>query len=83
MKDNNLLSIVSLGLTSIIALVSIYLSCKGVDTLERINNRINRANVEYQFVVTDSTITVWDKNRYVGEVKLDGQLDSLIVADNE
>jgi hypothetical protein len=44
---------------------------------------MDRANVEYQFVVTDSTITVWDDNRWVGTVKLEGQLDSLIISDNQ
>lgn len=83
MKKDQFLTVVSLSVTAIVALCSLYLSFKGVKTLDNINNRINRANVEYQFVVTDSTITVWDKNRYVGDVKLEGQLDSLIVADNE
>ena len=68
---------------SILLLTSIYLSFRSINTLESINARIDRDNVEYQFVVTDSTITVWDDNRFVGTVKLQGELDSLIVADNE
>lgn len=52
-------------------------------SINALNARVDRANVEYQFVVVDSTITVWDRNRHVGTVKLEGQLDSLIIADNQ
>jgi hypothetical protein len=42
---------------------------------------------EYLFVVTDDSITVYDRQmdceRIVGTVKLEGQLDSLITADNQ
>lgn len=51
--------------------------------IESINDRLNRANVEYQFVVTDSMMTVYDDNLVVGTVKLQGQLDSLLVDYNE
>lgn len=51
--------------------------------MRKTNERIDRANVEYQFVVTDHTITVFDRNRIVGTVELEGQLDSLIAADNQ
>lgn len=40
-------------------------------------------NPEYQFIVVDDSIIVYDGNREVGTVKLQGQLDSLIVDDNE
>lgn len=63
--------------------VSLYFSYQSLQTIQALNNRVNRANVEYQFVVTDSTMTVFDGNRYVGTVKIQGQLDSLIIADNE
>lgn len=68
---------------AIVLLCSLYLSFKSIETLASINNRLDRANVEYQFVVTDRTITVWDDNRLVGTVKLQGELYKLIVADNE
>jgi len=80
---SNLSCIISLSITGLIALCSLYLSFKGVETLDSINNRMDRSNVEYQFVVTDSTITVWDDNRWVGTVALEGQLDSLITSDNQ
>jgi hypothetical protein len=51
--------------------------------MRSMHERIDRANVEYQFVVTDHTITVYDRNRIVGTVALEGQLDSLIKADNQ
>ena len=37
----------------------------------------------YQFYVTDDSITVYDYGRIVGTVKLEGQLDSLIIDDNQ
>ena len=80
---NNLSCIISLSITGLIALCSLYLSFRGVETLDSINNRMDRSNVEYQFVVTDSKITVWDDNRWVGTVELQGQLDSLITFDNQ
>jgi hypothetical protein len=39
--------------------------------------------VEYQFVVTDDSISVTDFDREVGTVKLEGQLKELIDKDNE
>jgi len=38
---------------------------------------------EYQFIVTDDSITVYDGDKTIGTVKLEGQLDSLIIKDNE
>lgn len=37
---------------------------------------------QYQFIVTDDSITVTDSNRKVGTVKLEGQLEQLIINDN-
>jgi len=68
---------------AVVLLCSLYLSFKSIETLESVNDRLDRANVEYQFVVTDRTITVWDDNRLVGTVKLQGELYKLIIADNE
>lgn len=60
-----------------------YVSFRSIQTLDSINDRLNRANVEYQFVLSQDSITVFDNNRLVGTVRLEGQLDSLMVADNE
>ena len=68
---------------SIVLTLCVYMLFRSFGELKSINDRLDRANVEYQFVVTDSAITVWDKNRWVGVVKLEGQLDSLIMADNQ
>jgi len=38
---------------------------------------------EYQFIVTDDSVTVYDSKRIVGTIKLEGSLDSLITEDNK
>lgn len=38
---------------------------------------------QFQFVVTDSMMTVYNGPNYVGTVKVQGQLDSLLVDYNE
>lgn len=38
---------------------------------------------EYQFTVTDDSISIHDFDRYVGTVKLEGQLKQLLIKDNE
>ena len=38
---------------------------------------------EYQFIVTDDSVQVFDNKRIVGTIKLEGQLDSLINLDNQ
>jgi hypothetical protein len=38
---------------------------------------------EYQMIVTDDSVTVYDYDRTVGTIKLEGQLDSLINLDNQ
>jgi hypothetical protein len=38
---------------------------------------------EYQFIVTDNNVTVYDSKRIVGTIKLEGSLDSLITEDNK
>lgn len=37
---------------------------------------------EYQFIVTDDSISVSDFGRTVGKVKIEGQLEQLIINDN-
>lgn len=38
---------------------------------------------EFQFTVTDSTMSVYNGSTYVGTVKVQGQLDSLLVDYNQ
>lgn len=70
-------------IVSIVFILCTYISFRSVQTLEGINNRLDRVNVEYQFVVTDDSLTVFDKNRVVGTVKLQGQLKYLLIQDNQ
>jgi hypothetical protein len=37
---------------------------------------------EYQMIVTDDSATIYDGKRFVGTIKLNGTLDSLIIEDN-
>ena len=43
----------------------------------------NRADIEYQLIVIDDSIILYDQNRIVGKVKLEGELDNLIINDNQ
>lgn len=38
---------------------------------------------EFQFTITDSTMSVYNGSTYVGTVKIQGQLDSLLVDYNQ
>lgn len=66
------LCIMSIIITAILG--SIYYLGKNKRTVDE---------TQYQFTVTDSTIEVWNNDTYVGTVKLQGQLDSLLVDYNE
>ena len=57
-----------------------------IQTLNKVEERIermNRMSVEYQIVITDTTVSVYDDNRFVGEVRLEGELKHLINNDNQ
>lgn len=51
-------------------------------TPKGIDDRLTRMDVEYQFIVTDTTMTVYDNSRVVGSVPIEGHLNNLINADN-
>jgi|688.fasta_scaffold189662_4 hypothetical protein len=77
-KDN----IITLAIV-IFLLVGLYLSMKITSDLNALRERVDRNNYEYQIVIEDNnTIIVFDKERHVGTVKLEGALDSLLTADN-
>jgi len=77
-------STIVLGATGVVLLIMLfYVFFKSIQTLDSINARLNRANAEYQFVLSQDSITVFDNNRFVGTVRLEGQLDSLMIVDNE
>lgn len=46
-------------------------------------NSLERDACEYQFFVTDDSISVKDFGRHVGTVKIEGELKQLIEKDNE
>lgn len=46
-------------------------------------NSLKTDACEYQFVVTDDSISVKDFGRHVGTVKIEGQLKQLINEDNK
>jgi len=63
--------------------VAVYLSFKSAAAIQAVNNRLDRAQSEYQIVVEDSMLQVFDGNNHIGTVKLQGQLDSLLVDYNQ
>jgi hypothetical protein len=64
-------------------LVCLYMVHLNIVAHKQTSERVDRANVEFQIVVEDSTITVWDKEMFIGRVKLQGELDSLMVDVNQ
>lgn len=40
-------------------------------------------SAEYQFTITEDSISVYDFDRHVGTVKIEGQLEQLLIKDNE
>lgn len=72
--------IIVIGLFVLIEfIVSLYI----VNRIGLINDRLDRANMEYQMVIEDDSLILFDRNRLVGCVKLEGQLDSLVIMDNQ
>ena len=70
------------GLIFLFILIGLYFSLKITKDLNAVNDRINRQNVEYQLVIDDDSIILFDKNRPVGKVKLEGDLEVLLMEDN-
>lgn len=63
-------------------LVGLYFSVKIVTPQPVIN--CNHSNREYSFDVTDDSISVYtEDDKLVGTVLIEGQLDSLIIMDNQ
>ncbi len=52
-------------------------------SLYNVYEQHQRSKTEYQFIVNDDSITVYDGNRTVGTVLLEGDLDGLIIMDNQ
>jgi hypothetical protein len=70
------------GIIFLFVLIGLYLSLKITKDLNAVNDRINRQNSEYQLVIDHDSIILFDKNRPVGKVKLEGDLQVLLMEDN-
>jgi hypothetical protein len=70
------------GIIFLFVLIGLYLSLKITRDLNAVNERINRQNFEYQLVIDHDSIILFDKNRPVGKVKLEGDLEVLLMEDN-
>jgi hypothetical protein len=70
------------GLIFLFVLIGLYLSLKITKDLNAVSERIDRQNVEYQLVIDHDSIILFDKNRPVGKVKLEGDLEVLLMEDN-
>jgi hypothetical protein len=85
--------IISISIAVIVASAAILGFLLGYDKHRQEQGIINEQQVidedlcclpaEYQFIVTDDSLTVYDSRRVVGTIKLQGQLDSLITLDNQ
>ena len=63
--------------------VSMLLSLISFNKITATDERINRMNYEYQLVVEDNIVKIFDGNRYVGKALLQGELNELIISDNQ
>jgi hypothetical protein len=70
------------GLIFLFVLIGLYFSLKITKDLNAVSERIDRQNVEYQLVIDHDSIILFDKNRPVGKVKLEGDLEVLLMEDN-
>ena len=70
-------------LVLVLVTLSISLGLRSLVEVNKIHDRIDRQPVEYQFVVEDSTMKVFNGDNYVGTVQIQGQLDSLLVDYNQ
>lgn len=65
------------------AILSLVISCIAFSMIRNVNKRIDRANYEYQLIIEDDSVKIFEGNRYVGTASLEGQLGDLIIADNQ
>jgi hypothetical protein len=65
------------------AILSLMISCVAFNMIKNVNERINRSNYEYQLIVEDDSVKIFEGNRYVGTALLEGQLSDLIIEDNQ
>jgi hypothetical protein len=70
------------GLIFLFVLIGLYLSLKITKDLNAVNQRIDRQNSEYQLVMDTDSVMIFDGSRPVGKVKLEGDLQVLLMEDN-
>lgn len=75
--------VIALGFMFALCLGLLVASIQNLNKVEERIERLNRMSVEYQIVVIDSVVSVYDNNRFVGEVHLEGELKHLINNDNQ
>lgn len=66
----------------LLLLVGLFVSLNMVREMNNISRRVDRMNYEYQLVIENDSIMVFDKNRPVGKVKMEGELQILLMEDN-
>lgn len=66
----------------LLLLVGLFVSLNMVKEMNNISRRVDRMNYEYQLVIENDSIMVFDKNRPVGKVKMEGELQILLMEDN-
>lgn len=64
-----------------VSVLCIFLLLTCIGLMNIIKPKIN--DTEFQFVVTDSMMSVYNNDMYVGTVRVQGQLDSLLVDYNQ
>ena len=62
--------------------LSLFLLITCIGVLNRVKDTLVD-ETEFQFTITDSTMSVYNGSTYVGTVKIQGQLDSLLVDYNQ
>lgn len=75
--------IITLGFMLALCLGLLVASIQNLNKVEERIERLNRMTVEYQIVITDTIVSVYDNNRFVGDIQLEGELKSLINNDNQ
>jgi len=65
------------------AILSLMISCVAFNMIKNVNERIDRSKYEYQLIVEDDSVKIFEGNRYVGTASLEGQLRDLVIGDNQ
>jgi hypothetical protein len=69
-------------LLAAICIISVTLNILQFEAIDNFVEKENYDPCEYQFTITDDSATIYDYGRKVGAIKLDGELDKLMIKDN-